>query len=148
MVSSLERLARVSSIVAVKEASGSVQRSAEIAARFGDRFTILSGDDALTLPVLAVGGHGVISVASNVVPGEVARVVRLFEEGKLADARSLSQRLQPLYDVLFLESSPGPVKAALAMAGRIAPEIRLPLVLPSESTQARLKSVMQRLGVQ
>lgn len=142
----LERLAALREIVAIKESAG-VARASDIAARFGQRFTILSGDDALALPVLAVGGHGVISVASNIVPGEVARLVRLFTEGDLGGARVQAQRLHALYEALFLESSPGPIKAALAMCGRIAPEIRLPLVLPGEATHARLRSALQPLGV-
>ena len=146
-LATLERLTRVREIVAVKESSGGVARSAEIAARFGERFTILSGDDSLTLPVLAVGGHGVISVASNVMPGEMARLVRLYREGDGGAARLLAQRLYPLFEALFIESSPGPVKAALAMCGRIAPEIRLPLVMPAESSQARIRAVLQQLGV-
>ena len=95
LLPTLERLARVASIVAMKEATGNVVRSADIAARFGERFTILSGDDALTVPVMAVGGHGVISVASNVAPAEVARIVHLFRDGDVAGARALSQRLRP-----------------------------------------------------
>ncbi len=143
----LERLAELPSIVAIKEASGNVIRSADIAARLGDRYTILSGDDGLTLPIMAVGGQGVISVASNLLPGEVARVVHLFRDGDLAGARALSQRLRPLYEVLFVEPSPGPIKAALALCGRIAPEIRLPLVMPSAGAQAQLRAVLQTLGL-
>ena len=146
-LATLERLARVSSIVAVKEATGNVVRSADIAARFGDRFTILSGDDSLTLPVMAVGGHGVVSVASNVVPDEVARVVHLYRDGKISEARALSQRLRPLYEALFVESSPGPVKAALAMCGKIAPEIRLPMMMPAESSLAQIRAALQGVGL-
>jgi 4-hydroxy-tetrahydrodipicolinate synthase len=146
-LSTLERLAALPSIVAIKEATGNAVRSADIAAQFGDRFTILSGDDGLTLPILAIGGLGVVSVASNICPGEVARVVRLWREGDVAGARMLAQRLRPLYDALFMESSPGPIKAGLAMLGRIAPEIRLPLVWPGEATHTRLRVVLQDLGV-
>jgi 4-hydroxy-tetrahydrodipicolinate synthase len=143
----IERLASVPSIVALKEATGNVVRSADIAALFGERFAILSGDDALTLPILAVGGQGVISVASNLVPAEIARVVDLFQAGDLAGARAQSQRLRALYEVLFVESSPGPIKAALALCGRIAPEIRLPMVMPTEATTARIRSVLAQLGL-
>jgi 4-hydroxy-tetrahydrodipicolinate synthase len=146
-LATLERLTHVREIVAVKEASGGVARSAEIAARFGERFTILSGDDSLTLPVLAVGGHGVISVASNLLPAEVGQIVRLFREGDVVAARGLTQRLQPLFEALFIESSPGPVKAAMAICGRIAPEIRLPMVMPQEASLSRLRAVLQQLGV-
>ena len=143
----LQRLAGLPSIVAIKEATGNAVRSADIAAQFGDRFTILSGDDGLTLPILAIGGQGVVSVASNICPGEVARVVRLWREGDAVGARLLAQRLRPLYDAIFVESSPGPIKAALAMCGRIAPEIRLPMVWPSEAAQAQVRGVLIQLGV-
>jgi 4-hydroxy-tetrahydrodipicolinate synthase len=143
----LQRLAGLPSIVAIKEATGNAVRSADIAAQFGDRFTILSGDDGLTLPILAIGGQGVVSVASNICPGEVARVVRLWRSGDAGGARLLAQRLRPLYDAMFIESSPGPIKAALAMCGRIAPEIRLPMVWPSEATQAQVRSALQQFGV-
>lgn len=146
-LATLGRLVDVPSIVGVKEATGNVLRSAEIAAEFGDRFTILAGDDALTLPVLAVGGHGVISVVSNVSPGDVARVVRLFREGDVAGARALVQRLRPLVDAMFVESNPGPVKAALAMLGVIAPELRLPMVMPSEASQQVIRAALDRVGL-
>ena len=146
-LATLGRLADVASIVGVKEATGNVLRSADIAAEFGDRFTILSGDDALTLAVLVVGGHGVISVASNVAPAEVARLVRLFREGDVAGARALAQRLRPLFDAMFVESNPGPVKAALAMRGVIAPELRLPMVMPSEASQAVIRAALERVGI-
>jgi 4-hydroxy-tetrahydrodipicolinate synthase len=146
-LATLERLAAVPSIVAIKEATGNVVRSAEIAAHFGDRYTILSGDDALTLPILAVGGHGVVSVASNLVPGEVARVVDLFRDGDLTGARAQAQRLRPLYDALFIESSPGPIKFALAACGRIKPEIRLPMVLPTDASQEHIRGVMAKMGI-
>jgi 4-hydroxy-tetrahydrodipicolinate synthase len=146
-LATLERLARVPSIVAIKEATGNATRSAEIAARFGERFTILSGDDGLTVAIMAVGGHGVVSVASNLVPGEVARIVHLYRDGDTAGARALEQKLRPLYEALFMESSPGPIKAALAMRGRIAPEIRLPLVPPAEPTTAALRATLLNLGL-
>jgi 4-hydroxy-tetrahydrodipicolinate synthase len=146
-LTTMERLARVPSIVAIKESTGNVIRSADIAARFGERFTILSGDDALTVPVMAVGGHGVISVASNVAPAEVARVVHLFRDGDVAGSRALAQRLRLLNEALFAEANPGPVKAALAMRGKMAPEIRLPLVMPGESTIALLRGALQGLGL-
>jgi 4-hydroxy-tetrahydrodipicolinate synthase len=146
-LATLERLAAVPSIVAIKESTGNVQRSADIAAHFGERFVILSGDDALTLPVMAVGGHGVVSVASNLVPADVARGVDLFREGDLAGARAQAHRLRPLYEALFIESSPGPIKFALAACGRIKPEIRLPMVLPTDASQAHIRAVMKQLGI-
>jgi 4-hydroxy-tetrahydrodipicolinate synthase len=143
----LERLAALPQIVAVKEATGNVARSADLVAQFGTRFTILSGDDALTLPIMAVGGKGVVSVASNVAPALVARQVDQQLAGDLAGALAMAQRLRPLYEALFLESSPGPLKAALSIQGRIAPEIRLPLVMPTEVTQARLRRVLSELSL-
>jgi 4-hydroxy-tetrahydrodipicolinate synthase len=96
---------------------------------------------------MAVGGHGVVSVASNLVPGEIARIVHLFRDGDAKGALALEQKLRPLYDALFMESSPGPIKAALSMCGRMAPEIRLPLVPPNEPTTASLRAAMLNLGL-
>lgn len=144
----LERIAeQVPSVVAIKEATGNVLRSSEIAARFGDRFSVLSGDDSLTLPIMAVGGQGVISVASNVAPREVSRQVDLFRSGDLAGARAQHQRLLPLYEALFVESNPGPVKYALAARGVIKPEIRLPFVLPTEASEGRIRSALKQVGL-
>jgi 4-hydroxy-tetrahydrodipicolinate synthase len=146
LLPTLERLAEVPQIVAVKEATGSVARSADVCAVFGTRFTVLSGDDALTLPIMAVGGKGVVSVASNVAPALVARQVDQHLAGDLAGSLATARALRPLYEVLFVESSPGPVKGALALMNRIAPEIRLPLVMPTEATQARLRRVLSELS--
>ncbi len=146
-LSTLQRLADVKSIVGVKESTGNVLRSSDIAAVFGDRFTILSGDDALTLPVMAVGGHGVISVASNVAPKEVSKLVDLFRAGDLLAARKQHQRLRALVEAMFLETSPGPVKAAMAMRGLMTGEIRLPMVTPGEATLARVRAALAELGL-
>jgi 4-hydroxy-tetrahydrodipicolinate synthase len=146
-LSTLERIASFPSVVAIKESTGNVLRSSEIAARFGDRFSVLSGDDSLTLAIMAVGGQGVISVASNVAPGEVSKQVDLFRAGDLAGARAQHQRLLPLYEALFVESNPGPVKCALGMRGVIKAEIRLPFVLPTEASQQRIRSVLAATGL-
>jgi 4-hydroxy-tetrahydrodipicolinate synthase len=143
--STLERLADIKKIVGVKEATGNVLRSQEIAATFGERFTILSGDDALTLAVLAVGGHGVISVTSNLAPKLVSKVVRLFREGDLSAARVLHHKLLPLHSAMFVEVNPAPIKAALAIKGQIAPEIRLPLVWPSEASLEKIGRAIARM---
>ena len=145
-LATMERLAGVERIVAIKEATGNVTRSADLIAQFGSRFTVLSGDDGLTLPIMSVGGRGVISVASNVVPAEVAKLVDQALAGQWDDARAQAQRLRPLFEALFIEASPGPCKAALVMQQRIAPEIRLPMVMPTEPTQAKLRSVLAQLG--
>jgi 4-hydroxy-tetrahydrodipicolinate synthase len=140
----LERLADVREIVAIKEATGNVLRSLQILARCGDRFTVLSGDDALTLPILSVGGAGVISVTANLLPEPTSRVTRLFFEGKHDEARALHLRLHAVHEVLFIESNPGPVKAALVEKRLIGPGVRLPLVWPSEGSCARVSEVVRR----
>lgn len=141
-VDTLERLASVRSIVAIKEATGNVLRSQQILARCGDRFAVLSGDDALTLPILAVGGAGVISVTANLLPSETSAVTRLFAQGCVEEARAAHLALLPVHEAMFLESNPGPVKAALAERGLLAREVRLPLAWPSEGTVARIREVL------
>jgi len=147
-VDTLERLADVPELVAVKEATGNVLRTQAILTRCGDRFDVLSGDDALTLPVLAAGGGGVISVTANAFPREVSDVTRLYVRGELDAARALHQRLLPVHRAMFVESNPGPVKAALAEAGHIAPEVRLPLVWPSEASRARAREAIEAAGLE
>jgi 4-hydroxy-tetrahydrodipicolinate synthase len=143
----MDRLAKLPGIVAIKESTGNVVRSADILARFGSRFTVLSGDDGITLPIMSVGGHGVVSVASNVAPREVSQLVKLFRSGDVNGARALAEKLRPLFEVLFVEPNPGPAKGALAQLGRLAPEIRLPMVMPTDATQARLRVVLGELGL-
>lgn len=146
-VETLERLGDVAPIVAIKEATGNVLRSQEILARCGDRFTVLSGDDALTLPVLSVGGRGVISVTANAFPREVCRVVERWVAGDAGGARAEHLRLAPVHQAMFLESNPGPVKAVLAAAGHLAPEVRLPLAWPTEATVARVRAICDAANV-
>jgi 4-hydroxy-tetrahydrodipicolinate synthase len=146
-IATFERLATISSIVAIKESTGNVLRSAELVTRFGTRFTVLSGDDSLTLPIMAVGGHGVISVASNVAPREVSRQVDLFRAGDLEGARKQHQRLSPLYEAMFIEPNPCSVKAALAMRGLITGELRLPFVAPGEAAAQRIRKTLVEVGV-
>jgi len=134
-------------VVAVKEATGNVLRSQQIVATLGDRLAVLSGDDALTLGILACGGRGVISVTSNVAPRAVQSVVRRFHEGALAEARRGHMALMPLHDALFVESNPGPVKAALHAMGLLAPELRLPLVWPAPRSVDLVLSAMTTAGV-
>ncbi len=143
----LARLTDVKEIVAVKEATGNATRSQQIAALTGDRFVILSGDDAVTLAILAVGGRGVVSVASNLFPREVCDVVSRFRSGDVDGARALQLRLLPVLDALFVETNPGPIKMAMADAGHIAPEIRLPLVWPSEASQVRVREAIRASGL-
>jgi 4-hydroxy-tetrahydrodipicolinate synthase len=143
----VERLAALPEVVAIKEATGNVVRAQEIARRCGDTLDVLSGDDALTLGILAVGGTGVISVTSNLAPADVAQVCRSFREGRFDEALATHQRLLPLHDAMFVEANPGPVKAALADAGRIAAEIRLPMVLPTDASMAVIREAVAQAGV-
>jgi 4-hydroxy-tetrahydrodipicolinate synthase len=146
-VETLARLADVPAFVGIKEATGNVLRSQQILSTLGDRYTVLSGDDALTLPVLAVGGKGVISVTANLLPKETSDVVHLWQAGKLAEARALHLRLAPVHESMFVEANPGPVKAAMAKRGLLQPELRLPLVWPKSSSLEKVWAALERAGV-
>jgi len=141
----LIRLSELPNIVAVKEASGNVSQMCEICATVRDDFIVLSGDDALTLPLMAVGGHGVISVASNEAPAEMVRLVEHAEAGDFAAARRLHTRLMPLMQVNFIEANPGPVKAAMAAMGLLEEVYRLPMVSPRPASRERILHVVSRL---
>jgi 4-hydroxy-tetrahydrodipicolinate synthase len=134
-------------IAGIKEAGGNADRVSQIRAALGKKFGILSGDDALTLPFMSVGAHGVVSVASNVAPRQVARMVKAFASGDAAGALKLHDQLHPLFRDLFIESNPIPVKAALAMMGVIAEEYRLPLAPMTEKNRATLTATLQQCGV-
>ena len=137
------RLSHVPGIVGVKEAGGDLVAAAHAIRLAAPGFVTLSGDDALTLPLLAIGGHGVITTTGNVAPREMAELVRAFRDGDLARARELHYRLLPLMEALFLESNPIPVKAALHILGRIAePAMRLPLVPISKANRDRLEAAL------
>ena len=139
----VERLAAAcANIVSIKEASGSVDRVAELRARLPDAFTILSGDDGLTLPFMSVGAVGVVSVASNLLPSEVCALVRAFENGDVQAAERMHRRLQALFKDLFIEPNPVPVKTALAWRGLMSAEVRLPLCEMTEANQARLRQTL------
>ncbi|HYL05123.1 MAG TPA: dihydrodipicolinate synthase family protein, partial [Thermoanaerobaculia bacterium] len=112
-----------------------------------ESFAVLSGDDAVTIPVVALGGTGIISVVSNVVPGEMARLTDLALDGNFAGARALQRQLQQLMEVMFIESNPGPVKAALGLLGLIDPVYRLPAVPPRPESLARIETVLAGLGM-
>ena len=147
-VDTVNRLAHDSvNIVGIKEAGGSADRVSQLRAALGQEFTILSGDDSLTLPFMAVGAHGVVSVASNVIPREMAHLVKAFAMGKSAIALKLHDKFYPLFKDLFIETNPGPVKAALAMMGLIEDEFRLPLVRLSASNREKLRKTMRACGV-
>ena len=142
------RLARdCENIVAVKEASGNLTQIMEILRERPEGFHVLSGDDAITLPMIALGGEGLISVASNEAPELMSRMVDLALAGKWNEARELHYKLLPLMEANFIESSPGPVKAAMAMMGLLEENFRLPLVPVQEKTRARLREVISELGL-
>lgn len=143
----LARLAKIPNIVGVKEASGSIKQMSDVIHMCGPDFDVLSGDDIFTLPLLALGGRGVISTVSNVVPGDMAGLVDAFAAGDLEKARALHFRMSPLIDAIFIETNPIPVKAALAMMGKIDSELRLPLCPMTEKNEAVLKKVMQEYGL-
>jgi len=134
-------------IVGLKEAGGNPDRVSQLRARLGSHFVILSGDDSLTLPFMAVGAQGVVSVASNVIPRQMAQLVRACLTGKPALALRLHERYYPLFKDLFLETNPAPVKAALALRGLIGEELRLPLVPLAPAHRARLKATMKACGI-
>jgi 4-hydroxy-tetrahydrodipicolinate synthase len=134
-------------IVGVKEATGSVARAQEVVHRLGDRIAVLSGEDALNLPIYAVGGRGCISVVSNVVPGLVAGAYDAVTVGDLLKARELHQQTLRLTEALFVETNPIPVKAALAMMGMIGTDIRPPLYAMSGSARERLRAVLSEHGL-
>ncbi len=141
------RLARIENIIGVKESSGDLDQIAHVVALCPADFSVVSGDDALTLPLLSVGGKGVISTSSNIAPSEVAELVRRFAAGDASGAREIHHRLLPLFDALFCETNPIPVKAAAAALGWCDGEIRLPLTPITEANLERLKVVMKDLGI-
>ncbi len=130
-------------IVSIKEASGSVERVSELRARLPQPFTILSGDDSLTLPFMAVGAVGVVSVASNLFPAQVCALVRAYECGDAKLAANLHHKMFPLFKDLFIEPNPVPVKTALSWRGVMSAEVRLPLCEMSEANQARLRRTLE-----
>jgi 4-hydroxy-tetrahydrodipicolinate synthase len=129
-------------IVSIKEASGSVERVAELRRRLPDKFTILSGDDGLTLPFMSVGAAGVVSVFSNLFPAELCALVRACESGDFKSAENLQREMGPLFKDLFIEPNPVPVKTALAWRGAVSSEVRLPLCEMTEANQARLRKTL------
>jgi 4-hydroxy-tetrahydrodipicolinate synthase len=144
----IARLAKIDNIVGVKEASGSMKQITDIISRCGDDFSVVSGEDFLTFPLLCVGGKGVISVTSNIAPRDMADLCNLYFDGKFSEAQKLYYRLLPLCHALFYETNPAPVKAALAMMNRIeSDEVRLPLAPMSEANRERLKRDLQAYGL-
>ncbi|HEX4644007.1 MAG TPA: 4-hydroxy-tetrahydrodipicolinate synthase [Verrucomicrobiae bacterium] len=147
-VDTIVRLAHDSvNIVGIKEAGGNVDRVSQIRAALGPSFVILSGDDSLTLPFMSAGAQGVVSVASNVIPREVAQMVRVYQQGKPSLALRLHDKYYQLFKDLFIETNPVPVKSALAMMGLIQEEFRLPLVPMSLKNRHALKATLKACGV-
>jgi 4-hydroxy-tetrahydrodipicolinate synthase len=134
-------------IVGIKEAGGNPDRVSQLRAALGPRFTILSGDDGLTLSFMALGAQGVISVASNIIPRQIGQMVNLFAAGKSQDALKIHQRYYSLFKDLFIETNPVPIKAAMAMLGQIEEEYRLPLVPMSPGNRAILKATLKACGL-
>jgi 4-hydroxy-tetrahydrodipicolinate synthase len=143
--STVVRLSQIPNIVAVKEASANVVQMSEIIAGTREDFLLLSGDDPLTVAVMAIGGRGVVSVASNEAPAEMVQIVELCEKGDFAGARKLHHWLLPLIQVNFVESNPIPCKAAMAAMGLIEENYRLPLVPPSPAARDKIMSVLKQL---
>ncbi len=139
-------LAMIPQVVAIKEASGNLGQIAEIIRERPEGFVVLSGDDSLTLPIMALGGEGVISVVSNATPGEMARLVDACAAGDLAAARTLHRKLQPWMSAAFIESNPIPAKAALALMGRIANVLRLPLVPMADAHVSMVRAALTTAG--
>jgi|TARA_B100000586_G_scaffold38552_1_gene24771 4-hydroxy-tetrahydrodipicolinate synthase len=147
-VQTVQRLAKAcKNIVGIKEAGGDADRVSQLRAALGQRFTILSGDDALTLPFMAVGAEGVISVASNIIPRQIAKMVNAFAAGNSVVALRLHQKYYPMFKDLFIETNPVPAKAALAMLGKCAEEYRLPLCKMSAANRAQLARTLKACGV-
>jgi 4-hydroxy-tetrahydrodipicolinate synthase len=141
------RLAAIRNIVGIKEASGNIAQMAAILNSVPDDFVVLSGDDAITLPLIALGGRGVISVVSNEIPAEMSEMVRLAVRGNIWGAREIHRRFHPLMEVNFVESNPGPVKTAMAAMGLMEPVWRLPLVAPKRENRERILGVLNSLGL-
>jgi 4-hydroxy-tetrahydrodipicolinate synthase len=141
------KLAKISNIVGIKEASGSLKHMHDIIALCGTEFSVLSGDDFFTLPLLMLGGKGVISVISNIAPADMAAMIDAFAAGDMTRARQLHYKMVPLIDMLFIETNPVPVKAALSMMGKISYDVRLPMYKMTDGNYEKLKSAMKNYGL-
>lgn len=144
-VHTLVRLSGIPNVAGVKEASGNISQMCEICRAVPDDFIVLSGDDALTLPLMAVGGHGIISVAANEVPAEMARMVEFAERNDFASARRIHRELMPLMSVNFIESNPIPVKSAMAALGLLEEIYRLPMVPPRPASREKIVAALEAL---
>lgn len=138
-------LNKIDNIVAIKEASGSLDQVSQILALCD--ITVLSGDDSLTLPMMSLGGRGVVSVAANIIPKEISDLVRLYLDGSIEEARRLHFKLIPIFKAMFIETNPIPVKAAMGIMKILDPEWRLPLCAPKGETTEKLKKVLKEQGL-
>ena len=145
--STVVRLAANERIIGIKEASGNITQIAEIIQRVPEKFIVLSGDDAMTLPVIALGGRGVISVASNQIPGAMSDLARLANQNDFAGARKLQHRWLPLMQINFVEANPLPVKWAMSAMGLLDPVYRLPLVEPLAASKQKIEQVLESVGL-
>jgi 4-hydroxy-tetrahydrodipicolinate synthase len=143
----LKRLTEIENIIGVKEASGNIAQFTQVIQQVPENFLVLSGDDAVTLPLVAMGGKGIISVASNEIPAEMTQLARICLEGKFEEARKMQRKWLPLMEVNFIETNPGPVKAAMAEMGLLEPVWRLPLVPPKPESLAKIRSVLESLAL-
>jgi len=143
----LARLAEIENIVGVKEASGNIGQMANVIQEVPERFTVLSGDDAITIPLMALGGRGVISVVSNEIPAQMTQLAQACLQGDYDKARAIQRRFLPLMNANFLESNPIPVKAALGLMGLLEPVYRLPMVPPSPANLAKIEKVLETVGL-
>lgn len=141
------RLAEIPNIVAIKEATGSLQQASEVLALCGDKLDVLSGDDFITLPMMACGAKGVISVVANIMPKEVAALVDSFVAGKMEEARKLHLKLLKIANAMFIETNPVPVKTAVALMGMASDEVRLPLAPMADANRAKLAAIMKEYGL-
>jgi 4-hydroxy-tetrahydrodipicolinate synthase len=141
------RLSGIANITGIKEASGNLDQVSQIVRLCGPGFSVLSGDDSLTLPMMAVGASGVISVVANILPGDTARLVASFLAGDAAKARKLHLKMFPLMKTLFMETSPGPLKTAMEMLGLCSAELRLPLVRPGEGVRKAVAEALKGYGL-
>jgi 4-hydroxy-tetrahydrodipicolinate synthase len=143
----LKRLAGIDNIVGVKEASGNISQMASVLHHVPADFAVLSGDDAITIPLISLGGRGIISVASNEIPGPMSQMAAMALEGDFAGARAVQRKYLPLLEVNFVESNPGPVKYAMARMGLLEPVWRLPLVEPAEASRKKIDGVLEHCGL-
>jgi 4-hydroxy-tetrahydrodipicolinate synthase len=145
--STVVRLAEIENIIGIKEASGNITQIAEIAHRVPEKFIVLSGDDAMTLPVISLGGRGIVSVVSNQIPGAMTELARLANRGDFDGARKLQRRWLPLMQVNFIEANPIPAKWAMSVMGLLKPVYRLPMVEPSAANKQKIEQVIESVGL-